>query len=293
MKKRSFAGHLWLSILAHTLGYIIIEFLLVECCSLLHIYYDGTLYNVNLPNVHIIEFLYPILLFFSPWLYLFIFFIGPIVASFALVNGLWSRFVMCVSGTNETEIPQIVKKSKKYYYIWVLYILVFHALLALIAYIAISGINTEIDGSNIGIICKTVKIVVIVVHSYAVLRNIYPSSPEELLRGSVCKYCHCIADVKIEMTQIQHAEYEEMGGGYYYTTEKVGEVRTGSGETIGDVYGEVAHDSGGKIKQVAPDIYEHKIKCCVCGRTEIVRTTNRKRLTKKEKQQLYQCNTKK
>lgn len=276
------------AIRAHSMTFILFEALPIAGCLLMRYFFDGTLYtNIELPAV--IDVLYYLVIRLLPLLHTFIFFLFPLVNCFCfcLHNRLWSAVNMYIieTKTNKAEISQKVKEARHYYPMWIIYLMIFHTLLSVAAYIAFSNINIEIDGRDISFICQITFIVSLVLQLHSIIRNIFPVSPEKNLRKRVCKHCQCVTNLVTTSKKIKDAEYSTSES-TYYTTEKVGEiVTTDTGDTVADVYGEVAHDgySGGHLISTA--IYEHEVKCGVCGHTETI-CTNSSVLTRKDKKQI-------
>lgn len=272
------------AIRAHSMTFILFEALPIAGCLLMRYFFDGTLYtNIELPAV--IDVLYYLVIRLLPLLHTFIFFLFPLVGCFSLGNILWTAVNEYLIGTNKADIAQKVKEARHYYPLWIIYLIIFHILLSVAAYIAFSNITVEIDGRDISFVCQITFIVSLVLQLYTIIRNIFPVSPEKKLGKSVCRYCQCVTKLKYDSKKIEDAKYDRVDGTPYYTTEKVGEiVRTDTGDTVADVYGEVAHDTYDAV-EVSQAVYEHRCSCSVCGHTE-TRTTHRETLTRKEKKEI-------
>ena len=271
------------AIRAHSMTFILFEALPIAGCLLMRYFFDGTLYtNIELPAV--IDVLYYLVIRLLPLLHTFIFFLFPLVGCFSLGNILWTAVNEYLIGTNKADIAQKVKEARHFYPMWIIYLIIFHILLSVAAYIAFSNITVEIDGRDISFVCQITFIVSLVLQLYTIIRNIFPVSPEKKLRSRVCKHCQCITNLVTTSKKIKDAEYSTSES-TYYTTEKVGEiVSTDTGDTVADVYGEVAHDSY-SFHQISSAVYEHEVKCGMCGHTE-TRTTHRETLTRKEKKEI-------
>lgn len=283
MRQERLRKALFQSIIVHSIAFIVINALLIACCPLMRYFFSGTLYtNIDLPEITAV--LYQIVIYFLPLLHTIIFFIVPIIVCFALDNDLWFRINRCFIGIHKTEIEQTTPISKACYLIWLIYIIVFHVLMCAIAYFVLSNVKLEIGGNNVSFVCKIMIIILFALQLYTILRNIFPISNEKQLRKRVCKHCQCVTNVIDDSKKIKDAEYSTSES-TYYTTEKVGEiVSTDTGDTIADVYGEVAHDRYG-VHKISNEVYEHELKCCVCGHTETI-CTNSSVLTRKDKKQI-------
>ena len=256
MRQERLRKALFQSIIVHSIVFIVINALLIGCCPLMLYFFDGTLYtNIELPEI--IAVFYYILIQLLPLLHMIIFFIVPIIVCFALGNGLWSRINRCFIGIHKTKIEQTAPISKACYLIWLIYTITFHVLMCAIAYFVLSNTKLEIGENDVSFVCKIMIIIFFALQLYTILRNIFPISNEKQLRKRVCKHCQCVTNVIDDSKKIKDAEYRTSES-TYYTTEKVGEiVSTDTGDTVADVYGEVAHDRY-RVHKISDEVYEHE-----------------------------------